>query len=143
MEMSAIVPAVLAGMSSGAVLLPGMWRMLAHYEKRNEKAHGDLRDAITSTATQLEKRNEKAHGDLRDVITSTATRLGSRIEKRFDRLETRLDQMDERLRNVEQAFAQVDQRLETLERVVLPSGNVAQWRRAREQRPLSPRNAGS
>ena len=126
MEMGGIVPAVLAGMSSGAVLLLGIWRMLAHYEKRKEKAYGDLRDAITSTATRLEKRKEKAHGDLRDAITSTATRLESRLEKRFDRLETRLDQMDERLRNVEHAFAQVDQRLATLERVVLPSGNVAQ-----------------
>ena len=70
--------------------------------------------------------NDKAHGDLRDAITSTATRLENRLENRFDRIETRFDQMDERLRNVEQGFARVDQRLATLERVVLPPASVAQ-----------------
>ena len=104
MEMSGIVPAVLAGMSIAAVLLLGMWRMLAHYEKRNDKAHGDLRDAIISTATRLE----------------------NRLDNRFDRIETRFDQMDERLRNVEQGFARVEQRLATLERVVLPPATAAQ-----------------
>ena len=122
MEMSGIVPVVLAGMSSAAVLLLGMWRMLAHYEKRNDEAHRELRDAITGTATRLADRNDKGHGELRDAITSTATRL----DKRFDRIETRFDQMDERLRNVEQGFARVDQRLATLERVVLPPATAAQ-----------------
>ena len=100
MEIDGIVPAVLAGMSVAAVLLLGMWRMLAYYEKRNDKAHGELRDAITSSAT--------------------------RLENRFDRLETRFDQMDERLCNVEQEFGRVDQRLATLERVVLPPAPAAQ-----------------
>ena len=40
MEMSGMVPAVLGGMSIAAVVLLGVWRMLAHYEKRNNKAHG-------------------------------------------------------------------------------------------------------
>ena len=35
MEMSGMVPAVLSGMSIAAVVLLGVWRMLAHYEKRN------------------------------------------------------------------------------------------------------------
>ena len=82
-----------------------------HYEKRNDKAHGDLRDAITSTANRLENRIENRF---------------DRIETRFDRIETRFDQMDERLRNVEQGFARVDQRLATLERVVLPPATASQ-----------------
>ena len=104
MEMDGIVPAVLAGMSVAAIVLLGMWRMLAHFEKRNDKAHGELRDAITSSATRLE------------------TRLGTR----FDRLETRFDQMDERLRNVEQEFGRVDQRLAGLEHVTFPPAPAAQ-----------------
>ena len=79
-----------------------------------------------SHAWHYEKRNDKAHGDLRDAITSTANRIENRIENRFDRIENRFDQMDERLRNVEQGFARVDQRLATLERVVLPPATASQ-----------------
>lgn len=104
MEMDGIVPAVLAGMSVAAIVLLGMWRMLAHYEKRNDKAHGELRDAITASATRLE----------------------TRLENRFDRLETRFDQMDERLRNIDQEFGRVEQRLAGLEHVILPPAPAAQ-----------------
>ena len=104
MEMEGIVPAVLAGMSVAAMVLLGMWRMLAHYEKRNDKAHGELRDAITASATRLE----------------------TRLENRFDRLETRFDQTDERLGNVEQEFGRIDQRLATLEHVIIPPALAAQ-----------------
>ena len=86
MEMSGIVPAVLTGMTIAAILLPGMWRMLANRQKRNDEAHRNLRDAITRTATQLADRNDEAHRDLRDAITSTRTRL----ESRFDQLEVDL-----------------------------------------------------
>ena len=91
----------------------------------------DLADIVKtrpdrSHAWHYEKRNDKAHGDLRDAITSTANRIENRIENRFDRIENRFDQMDERLRNVEQGFARVDQRLATLERVVLPPATASQ-----------------
>jgi len=97
MEMSEMVPAVLSGMSIAAVVLFGVWRMLAHYEKRNDKAHAELRDTITAAETRL------------------ATQLGQRI-----------DGLDARLRNVEVGFARIDQRLETLERVMLPPASPAQ-----------------
>ena len=57
MEINAIVPAVVAGMSIAVILLPGMWRMLAHYGERNDKAHRELRDAITSTVVCGRGRN--------------------------------------------------------------------------------------
>ena len=104
METSGIVPAVLGGMSIAAVVLLGVWRMLAHYERRNDKAHGELRDAITSAET----------------------RLGQRIDRLDERFENRFDGLDGRLRNVEQGFARIDQRLATLERVVLPPASPAQ-----------------
>ncbi len=48
-----------------------------------------------------------------------------RIEKRMGRIETRLDGLDTRLRAVEVAFGKVEQRLETLERLQLPSPYTA------------------
>ena len=39
--------------------------MLAHYEKRNDKAHGELRDAITAAETRLGQRMDRLHDDYR------------------------------------------------------------------------------
>ena len=56
-------------------------------------------------------------GGVNDRIDDLRVDLSSRM----DRIETRLDGVDERLRNVEIAFGKVDQRLETLERLHLPT----------------------
>ena len=82
MEMSGMVPAVLSGMSIAAVVLFGVWRMLAHYEKRNDKAHGELRDAITSAETRLGQRIDGLDTRLRNVEVGFA-----RIDQRLETLE--------------------------------------------------------
>ena len=92
MEISEMLSAVLSGMSIAVVVLLGTWRMLAHYEKRNDRAPGELRDAITASETRLELRIDR----LQDEMKGDYRRL------------------DERLRSVEQGFAQIDQRLSPL-----------------------------
>ena len=82
MEMSGMVPAVLGGMSIAAVVLLGVWRMLAHYEKRNDKAHAELRDAITSAETRLGQRIEGLDARLRNVEGGFG-----RIDQRLETLE--------------------------------------------------------
>ena len=59
MAVNAILPAVLSGVSIAAVVLLGVWRTLAHYERRNDKAHGELGDAITSAETRLGQRIDR------------------------------------------------------------------------------------
>ena len=82
MEMSEVVPAVLGGMSIAAVVLLGVWRMLAHYEKRKDKAHAELRDAITSAETRLGHRIEGLDARLRSVEVGFG-----RIDQRLETLE--------------------------------------------------------
>ena len=92
MEITGIVPAI----GTVTAVLLGVWRMLAHYEKRNDEAHAELGRSIEAAETKL----------------------GQRIEDNYHRL-------DGRIRSVEQGFARIDQRLQTLERVIIPSGNPA------------------
>ena len=82
MEMSGMVPAVLSGMSIAAVVLFGVWRMLAHYEKRNDKAHAELRDTITAAETRLGQRIDGLDARLRNVEVGFA-----RIDQRLETLE--------------------------------------------------------
>ena len=47
------------------------------------------------------------------------------VNGRLDRIETDVRGLDARLRSVEVSFGKVEQRLETLERVILPSADPA------------------
>ena len=60
-----------------------------------------------------------AHGVL--MTTIRIDDLGTRIDRLEMRLDERLDGLDERLRAVEVELGKVDQRLETLERLHLPT----------------------
>lgn len=73
MEMTGLVLVLSVGLGQAVVLLPGMWVLLALSARRRDKAHGELLDAITSTAR--------------------------RLDRRFDRLNSRLDQFAERSRH--------------------------------------------
>ena len=71
MEMTGLVLVLSVGLGQAVVLLPGMWVLLALSARRRDKAHGELLDAITSTARRLDRR----------------------FDRRFDRLNSRLDQV--------------------------------------------------
>lgn len=77
MEMTGLVLVLSVGLGQAVVLLPGMWVLLALSARRRDKAHGELLDAITSTARRLDRR----------------------FDRRFDRLNSRLDQFAERSRH--------------------------------------------
>jgi len=47
------------------------------------------------------------------------------VNGRLDRIETDIRGLDARLRTVEISFGKIEQRLETLERVILPSADPA------------------
>ena len=56
--------------------------MLAQYEKRNDKAHAELRDTVTAAATRLGQRIDGLDARLRNVDVGFA-----RIDQRLETLE--------------------------------------------------------
>ena len=74
-----IVSVVLTG---GGVLL-GVWRMLAHYEARNDAAHAKLGQRIETVSSELGRR-----------IDTVRAELGGRIDAVNGRIDTVNGRMD-------------------------------------------------
>ena len=86
---------------------------------------GTIVPAVLVVAGLLSAQISGVDSSLNARIDDMNGRIGD-LNGRLERLETDVRSMDDRLRAVEVAFGKVDQRLETLERVLLPtamSGN--------------------
>ena len=86
-----------------AATLFGVWRMLAHYETRNDAAHAELGRRIDGVRTDLSGRIDAqgdridAQGGRIDALSGRIDALEGRFEGRFTRLESRLDTLGGRL----------------------------------------------
>ena len=86
-----------------AATLFGVWRMLAHYETRNDAAHAELGRRIDGVRTDLSDRID-AQGGRIDTLSGRIDELSGRIdalegrfEGRFTMLESRLDTLGGRI----------------------------------------------
>ena len=86
-----------------AATLLGVWRMLAHYETRNDAAHAELGRRIDGVRTDLSDRIDALGGRV-DTLSGRIDALGGRIdalegrfEGRFAMLESRLDTLGGRI----------------------------------------------
>lgn len=78
-----IVATILTGVGvTGAVLL-GVWRILAHFETRNDLAHADLGRRIDAGDLKLGQR-----------IDNLRTELGGRIDRTNERIDKTTDQVE-------------------------------------------------
>lgn len=66
-----ILTLVMVVISTATTVLFGVWRIAAHYETRNEKAHGELRAAID----KANESNNTAHEGLSTRIDGVRTEL--------------------------------------------------------------------
>ena len=89
-----------------AATLFGVWRMLAHYETRNDAAHAELGRRIDGVRTDLSDRID-AQGDRIDAQGGRIDTLSGRI----DALSGRIDALEGRF---EGRFTMLESRLDTL-----------------------------
>ena len=89
-----MVRAVLSGMSISAVVLFGVWRMLAHYEQRNDKAHAELRKAIERQGEVIERQGETLRDRIDAQGKESAEQLGQ-LRERMAKLEGLLEGLRE------------------------------------------------
>lgn len=71
MEITEIIAPVLGGMSVVAAVLLGVWRIIAHYEKRKDVAHAELRrdvKTLGSDVTNLRERMGMLEGEIRGFM---------------------------------------------------------------------------
>ena len=86
-----------------AATLFGVWRMLAHYETRNDAAHAELGRRIDGVRTDLSDRIDAqgdridAQGGRIDTLSGRIDALEGRFEGRFTMLESRLDTLGGRI----------------------------------------------
>ena len=87
-----------------AGVLFGVWRMLAHYEARNDAAHRDLGMRIDATNTRIDGvktdlvvRIDGLNADLGARIDRVSTDLGARIDRASTDLGARIDRTNERI----------------------------------------------
>jgi hypothetical protein len=66
-----------------AVTLFGVWRMLAHYETRNDAAHAELGRRIDAVRTDLSARIDALEGRFHTLEGRIDT-LSSRIDRLFE-----------------------------------------------------------
>ena len=59
-----IATVIMAAIGTATTVLFGVWRIAAHYENRNDNAHGELRGTID----KMNEKNDNAHGELRGDI---------------------------------------------------------------------------
>ena len=85
-----IVSVVLTG---GGVLL-GVWRMLAHYEARNDAAHAKLGQRIDAVSSKLGQRIDAVRAELGARLDSGHAELGGRIDAVNGRIDTVNGRMD-------------------------------------------------
>ena len=71
---------IVAVILTGADVLLGVWRMLAHYETRNDAAHADLGRRIDGGRTELGERIDGGRTELGERIDGGRTELGGRID---------------------------------------------------------------
>lgn len=65
-------------------------------------------------------------GNVETEVRTLRTELTGRIDRLRDEMLENYHRLDGRMRTIEQGFARIDQRLDTLERVVIPSAEPAQ-----------------
>lgn len=100
---AAVTGLMLTSAATIAGVLFGVWRMLAHYEARNDAAHRDLGMRIDATNTRIDGvktdlvvRIDGLNADLGARIDRVSTDLGARIDRtneRIDRTNERIDGM--------------------------------------------------
>ena len=84
-----IIAMILTGVGVTAGVLLGVWRMLAHYETRNDAAHAELGRRIDGVRVELGGR-----------IDGLRVELGGRIDemgKRIDEMGKRIDLVNGRV----------------------------------------------
>ena len=89
---AAVTGLMLTSAATIAGVLFGVWRMLAHYEARNDAAHRDLGMRIDATNARL----DGVKTDLIVRIDGLNADLGARIDRtneRIDRTNERIDGM--------------------------------------------------
>lgn len=59
---SEVLTIILTGVSVTAGVLLGVWRMLAHYETRNDAAHAELRSELGRRIEEMNKRIDLVNG---------------------------------------------------------------------------------
>ena len=77
-EVSAVVSVgnlIIAAVGITAVILIGVWRIVASYESRNETAHEGLGNRIDGLRTELREDNATLRTELREDIATLRTEL--------------------------------------------------------------------
>ena len=94
-----------------AATLFGVWRMLAHYETRNDAAHAELGRRIDGVRTDLSDRIDAQGGRIDtlsgriDALSGRIDALEGRFEGRFTMLESRLDTLGGRIDRLYEAMS--------------------------------------
>ena len=70
-----ILTIILTGVSVTAGVLLGVWRMLAHYETRNDAAHAELGRRIDGVRTELGGRIDKTNDRMDELRADVNGRI--------------------------------------------------------------------
>ena len=84
-------PEIVSVVLTGAGVLLGVWRMLAHYEARNGAAHAKLGQRIDTVSSELGQRIDTVSSELGQRIDTVSSELGQRIESVRAELGARID----------------------------------------------------